>query len=68
MPLYGYNKNVDQNGKHEVHTFNCSFKPFNLEEIGSASDCKEAILKAKRLTGKTNFDGCYYCSRECSKS
>ena len=68
---YIYNRNTDSKGNHEVHTTICSYIPdyINRVEIsGNHSSCSSAIRKAKSETGKTNFDGCYYCSRSCHKS
>lgn len=67
MPNYYYNKNLDKKGNHEVHTEDCSFLPNvnNREYIGFELNCKNAIDRVKRETGRNNFDGCYYCSKEC---
>jgi hypothetical protein len=65
---YYYNKNLDEKGKHEVHTGDCSHLPdiHNRKYIGYEKDCHAAIKKAKSDTGKTNFDGCYYCCNPCN--
>ncbi|HEY4601268.1 MAG TPA: hypothetical protein VIG73_08370 [Cerasibacillus sp.] len=67
MKRYYYNINVDEKGNHEVHHESCTHLPSrsNREYIGYVSDCETAIELAIRNTGKTNFDGCYWCSREC---
>ena len=65
--FYYYNKHVDSKGNHEVHSEDCSYLP-NYENrimIGYENNCKSAIERAKRETGKTNFDGCWHCSFEC---
>ena len=69
MSYYIYNKNVDNNGRHEVHTTNCSYLPAaeNRVSIGSHSYCKSAISYAKTLYPSKTFDGCYYCSTACNK-
>lgn len=66
---YYYNKNIDKNGNHEVHKEECSYLPElqNRVYIGYTNSCSSAIQRAKNETGKTNFDGCYYCSYECHK-
>jgi len=66
---YYYNVNVDDKGRHEVHTGTCLFKPSpqNLRYIGYEASCAQAIQKAILQTGKYNFDGCYHCCRECHK-
>lgn len=69
MKYYYYNKNIDKNGNHEVHSRDCSYLPdiHNRMHIGYAANCSSAIRKAKIDTGKSNFDGCYHCSYECHK-
>ena len=69
MKLYIYNTNYNRDGFHEVHAKNdCTRLPEaqNTETIGYASDCYAAMTNAKAMTGKDNFDGCYYCSPECN--
>lgn len=67
MKYYYYNKNTDSKGNHEVHSSDCNYLPSELNRvlIGYEVDCQSAIARAKRDTGKTNFDGCYFCSRTC---
>ncbi len=67
--FYYYNSNVDNKGNHEVHANGCNHMPsdYNKNLIGYESDCKAAIQRAKQKTGKSNFDGCYYCCNECHK-
>lgn len=64
---YYYNKSVDSNYRHEVHTKDCSYiEPLNNRVyIGYYSNCTDAIREAKNKSGKYNFDGCYWCSRNC---
>lgn len=66
---YYYNKNKNKSNSHEIHRAGCRYLPKeeNRMKIGLADDCKKAILKAKEKTGLTNFDGCYYCCRECNE-
>ncbi|WP_414024129.1 hypothetical protein [Carnobacterium maltaromaticum] len=68
MPNYICNKNTDKNGLHEVHTTICSRLPLpqNQLDIGYFYDCHAAIKQLKVWNpGKTNFDGCKYCSPSC---
>ncbi|WP_062320880.1 hypothetical protein [Halolactibacillus sp. JCM 19043] len=64
---YYFNINVDRNGKHEVHSENCSYLPntANRKYIGLVSDCKQAMIKAKADNPSKEFDGCYYCCNAC---
>lgn len=66
---YYFNNSLDSNYNHEVHTEDCSYiEPFsNRTYIGYNSNCEDAILQAKRQTGKSNFDGCFWCCRPCHK-
>tara|TARA_Y100001956_G_scaffold43096_1_gene42072 strand:- start:1848 stop:2054 length:207 start_codon:yes stop_codon:yes gene_type:complete len=68
MENYYVNKNVQTNGDHEVHKTGCSFlpSPDNRIYLGAFSNCKEAVLEAKRIYSQVN--GCYFCSRECHTS
>lgn len=65
--FYYYNKNTDSRGNHEVHREDCSYLPSsqNRVYISYEKDCHSAIQRAKNATGKTNFDGCFFCSRAC---
>lgn len=68
MKTYLYNKNQDQRGNHEVHVSTCSHLPITSNQVyisGFHSDCRSAIQAAKRQSGKTDFDGCYYCATAC---
>lgn len=67
MNYYYYNNNTDNKGNHEVHTDNCTHLPTanNRRAIGYAANCQSAINSVKQTTGKTNFDGCYYCCNAC---
>lgn len=66
---YYYNDNLDEHGNHEVHTEDCSElkKVHSRSYIGYKTNCQDAIQLAKEKTGKTNFDGCYYCCNPCHK-
>lgn len=65
-PIYYYNKNTNFNNNHEVHTQECSWLPgtVNYELIGFAPNCKEAVKRAERQTGKNNFEICHICCRD----
>lgn len=65
MASYCVNKNAQDTGEHEVHTYNCEYlpDPVNRLHLGDFNTCQEAIIKAKEHYD--NVDGCYYCSREC---
>lgn len=65
--FYYYNSNLDEKGKHEVHTEGCNHLPTlsNRILIGYEQNCKAAIQRAKKETGKSNFDGCFFCCNEC---
>lgn len=67
--FYYYNKNLDKNGNHEVHTDDCSYMPIPINRvfIGYEKDCYSAIQRVKNETGKQNFDGCFYCCYDCHK-
>ena len=65
---YIYNRNTDSKGNHEVHTTTCNYLPARSNQVkidGNFYSCKDAIQNVKSKTGKTNFDGCYYCSNSC---
>lgn len=65
MVTYCVNKNAQDTGEHEVHTYNCNYLPKEENRIylGSFSTCHGAIEEAKKYY--SNVDGCYYCSKEC---
>ena len=65
MPKYCVNKEAQQNGDHEVHTYECSYLPSedNRLYLGSFSTCQEAVLEARKYYSQVN--GCYYCSNPC---
>lgn len=65
---YYYYKYLDDKGNQEVHHEDCTYLPSesNREYIGYVENCKTAIERAIEKSGKTNFDGCYWCSRECN--
>ena len=69
MSQYIFNKNVDNNGNHEVHTNSCSYLPAeeNRVPLGFHLNCTSAISTAKTLYPGSSFDGCYYCSKACHK-
>lgn len=66
---YYFNIYADINGYHEIHTENCSYLPsvLNREYIGYFSSCQSAKLEAMRKHPDKNFDGCYFCCRECHR-
>ena len=64
--LYYFNKNVDNNGFHEVHSEECIYVNCkNLEEIGDFENCKDAIQAARFEHPLENFDGCFFYCKEC---
>lgn len=65
MKNYYVNRNEQVNGDHEVHTSDCNYlpKPENRIYLGSFSNCRDAVIEAKKHYRQSN--GCYYCSREC---
>ncbi|MBO0439585.1 hypothetical protein [Candidatus Enterococcus ikei] len=69
MPNYICNKHADDKGRHEIHDLNCSYLPLpeNRVSVGTFSNCREAIRHMEQANqGKGfNFDGCYWCCREC---
>ena len=69
MITYYFNDTVDDKGRHEVHERTCSYIPgsSNRTEIGIYSNCHEAIQSAAKSYPWKEFDGCYWCSRECHK-
>ncbi|WP_256968969.1 hypothetical protein [Enterococcus faecalis] len=69
MPYYIVNKNIDDNGRHEVHQDTCTRLPNkeNQLDIGYHSDCTEAIQYIQNQNPAHLFDGCWYCSPACNK-
>lgn len=69
MEHYYFNINVDEHGRHEVHTESCQYlEPLgNRTYIGYFDNCQEAIRTAKAEHPWQEFDGCYWCSYECHK-
>lgn len=69
MGYYICNKQVDNNGRHEVHVITCSYLPVkdNQIEIGWKNNCQESIQQMYEWnpTG-FKFDGCYWCCRPCN--
>lgn len=66
MAYYVLNRNEQSNGDHEVHTSICNHGPSsNYENLGSFSNCHDAVRKAKGLYPGWKINGCWYCSREC---
>jgi len=65
MARYYVNKNVQNNGQHEVHKQGCSYMPDeqNRKYLGDFSNCFSAVVEAK--SHYDNVDGCYFCSRNC---
>lgn len=65
MATYYVNKNVQDNGDHEVHRTGCSYMPLpkNRIHLGNFSNCKDAVAEAKKHYKRSN--GCYYCSNAC---
>ncbi|KFF15691.1 hypothetical protein [Flavobacterium hydatis] len=65
MKKYYVNQNAQLNGDHEVYTADCIFLPTqtNRKYLGEFSDCKLAVIEAKKTYLKSN--GCKSCSNEC---
>jgi hypothetical protein len=65
---YYVNKNAQSNGDHEVHKSDCRFLPASENRIylGDYSNCREAVVAAKRHYTQSN--GCRTCSNECHTS
>ena len=55
--------NVEGDGYHEVHIYNCNYrpKPDNRIYLGKYKSCTAAIKEAKKYFVKSK--GCHYCSR-----
>ena len=77
MKFYCVNRNIDNNGHHEVHRIGQHFRPDgsygfcehlpdfdNQLSLGRHDVCDSAVAEAKRL-GYRTANGCYWCSREC---
>lgn len=64
---YYFNNTVDQNGKHEVHAEYCRRMPKkeNRTYIGEFTNCDGAIEQAKIDFPDQEFDGCFFCCRNC---
>lgn len=62
-----YNKNTDNKGNHEVHAEDCSYIPNSTNRIliGYENNCQSAIQRVKKDSNKLNYDGCYFCCRDC---
>ncbi|MGL5683116.1 MAG: hypothetical protein ACRDDZ_08735 [Marinifilaceae bacterium] len=60
-------KNPSNN--HEVHREDCYYLPAesNRSYLGLFTNCREAVLKAKR-DGYTNVDGCKSCCPDCHRA
>ncbi len=69
MPYYVFNDKRWDGKFHEVHETTCAHKPTlaNQTDLGWHSNCKDAIKEAERRTGSRDFDGCYYCCKDCHK-
>lgn len=69
MPFYYFNNDVDDHYRHEVHEENCSYIPniLNRTLIGLEPSCSAAIKRANNAYPTKEFDGCYWCCRECHK-
>lgn len=62
---YTYCVNIQKyDGHHEVHRlYLCNYLPDkeNILELGSFSDCKDALKEAEGR-GYSPADGCYHCT------
>lgn len=65
MAAYYVNKNVQDNGDHEVHTTGCAWLPAKENRIylGDFNSCGPAVTAAKEYYSQVN--GCDYCSNPC---
>jgi len=65
MTLYYVNKQVQDNGDHEVHESTCSWLPKeeNRQYLGFFTNCHDAVREAKKYYGQSN--GCKHCCPEC---
>ena len=65
MKQYFVNKMTEDNGDHEVHAETCINPPneANRHYLGSFSNCKEAVEKAREIYDRVN--GCFHCCNEC---
>ncbi len=68
MSRYYVNKNIQDNGDHEVHTTGCSWLPKveNRIYLGDFNHCKDAVTEAKKQYSQVN--GCHYYSNDCYTS
>ena len=68
MSNYYVNDNAQANGDHEAHVQGCEHmpNPENRTYLGPFTDCKGAVVEAKKTYPKSN--GCYYCSKPCHTS
>ncbi len=66
---YYFNDSVDEHGLHEIHSEECDYlpHPINRTYIGFCSSCSEALTRAKITFPYKNFDGCFWCCRECHR-
>lgn len=62
---YIINKNLDENGRNEVHVTTCSHLPLlrNQVSLGWHPNARSAVAYAKQI-GWKYADGCYYCCNE----
>lgn len=68
MKQYYVNKNAQSNGDHEVHNVDCKYLPSieNRIYLGVFSNCKPAVVEAKKTYTKSN--GCKTCCPDCHTS
>jgi hypothetical protein len=68
MANYYVNINVQSNGDHEVHRYDCYFLPSveNRIYLGDFWSCEAAVSKAKEYFDQV--DGCRHCSYRCHNS
>lgn len=66
MPDYVYDRDIDDQGNHVVHTTTCVYKPTEWSKIslGWHKNIDDAIAEAKHRTFKTNFQRCPKCSNK----
>jgi hypothetical protein len=63
MKKYYVNDRAQANGDHEVHHEGCIYMPQNKTDLGTFSNCADAVRAAKAYYSQVN--GCKICSREC---
>lgn len=63
---YYVNNTAQFNGDHEVHVEGCKYMPYNKSPLGAHTNCRDAVIVAKRIYSEAN--GCAFCCLECHTS